>query len=272
MYNWFQNLNNNPNFPRLFHFRGKFGRDYNKTWVSYEFASGPNFHFEMKPYNDCTKFIFGFFFFTMYLTIYNLRIPWIKKGRMYGFNIIDWEVWIHIANKPMEIDSRDPWYHTIVIKPLDLLFGKTVYFTKEWMKNYSPVYFYFRGKEYCMDSIKINDSYWFRSRIPFGLYKSHIRGMQLDIKKPPGHAGKGENSWDCGDDAIYGISRPYDGPEASWKNEEAVFKHCCKVYCYEVMKNIRRYGRASDDRELPGKTDLFKYIGHKPIIKGAQNG
>jgi hypothetical protein len=149
------------------------------------------------------------------------------------------------------------------------VFGKSIYFTKEIMESYRPVEFWFRGKKYQMDEIKIEKCFWFRSRIPFGLYKKERTAMRLDIKKPPGYQGKGENSWDCGDDATYGLSSEYEGPDPTWKNREQVFEWCCKAYCEQVSKSIKRYGRASDDRDMPADKSWFKFIGSIRVNDGS---
>lgn len=90
--------------------------------------------------------------------------------------------------------------------------------------------------------------------------------MEVEIKNPPKHAGKGENSWDCGDDGTYGMSRPYSGPDIKsiWLNQESVFEYCCLKYCEHVVRDIQKYGRASDDQLLPKDLILFSYIGRKP--------
>jgi hypothetical protein len=75
-----------------------------------------------------------------------------------------------------------------------------------------------------------------RPRWPFP--RRYMRA-RVDIPAGIPHAGKGENSWDCGDDATYGISCP-----ASYV-EEAVAKLVESVLC-----SRKEYGAASDQGAL----------------------
>ncbi len=268
MHTWFQNLNENKR--RLFHFRGTIGSNWNKDWFKFELASGRSFSFELFSGANKTSFTIGLFVFTLYLTIYGLKTPFLTKEREYGFRIYNWELWAHFGSKRWESNSNDPWYYRIVVRPLDLVFGEEIYFTKEVMKSYSPVEFEFRGKTFQMDSIVIEDRFRFRSRIPFGIYKRVRRSLDLKIEKPPGYRGKGENSWDCDDDASFGISAPYNGPKASWQSQKDVFDYCCQYYCENVSKSIQRYGRVSSDSDLKSDVVGYKYLGFKKDPNCAQ--
>lgn len=268
MHTWFQNLNDNhPPHRHWLNFRGSVGRTYDKTWFKYELHTGPALRFTMDALQGKTKFSFGIVFFTLYLTIYGVTVPFIPKGdkysdwgREYGFYWFEWTFWAFFGRDPMSGSSKDPWYYQIVIHPLDLLFGKTKHFENERLKTYSPVLFEFRGKPYQMDEIKITQAYWFKTRIPFGLWHRRVPRMHLDIKKPPGFAGKGENSYDCGDDATYGTCQMYKGPPVHHSRRDEIFEYCLKTYCDDVMKSIKRYGRCSGD-EVAKDESGFRYIG-----------
>jgi hypothetical protein len=265
MHVWFQNLNENRR--QWFAFRGSLGRDWNRKWFKYEISSGPALRFTVDAFEGKTRLAIGMGFFSLYLTIYGLTIPFIRKGerhsswgREYGFYWHEWILWAFFGRDPMGSSSKDPWYYSIVIHPLDILFGRTVYFETGRQKSHDPIHFEFRGRRYQMDEIQVNDAYWFKPRIPFALYRKKVPRMHLKIERPPGYAGKGENSWDCGDDASYGLTCPYEGPMPSWQNRDAVFERCVRVYCDHVSKSIKRYGRSSGD-EAPNDEVAFKYIG-----------
>lgn len=263
MYAWFQNLNETGS--RLAHFRGSLGRSWERKWFDYEFTTGPALRLTMSTgssYGRKLSFGFGLIFCTLWLTVYGIRLPFLKPEREWGFYWYEWTLWMFCGRDPMSSSSKDPWYYQIVIHPLDILFGRTIHFETEVLKSYSPPRFEFRGKEFQMDGIQICDAYWFRPRIPFALWKRQVQRMHLEIKHPPGYAGKGENSWDCGDDASYGVTCPYKGPKPSWKNRDEVFEFCCRSYCEDVSKSIKRYGRASGDT-LPHDEVGFKYLGPK---------
>lgn len=264
MHTWFQNLNDNAKRTRWFAFRGSVGKDYNHAFFKYEFCSGRAFRFTFEPKEHKTSFVLGLLFFTAYLTFYGLRIPLITKGREYGFYIYEWAVWLFCGRKPDESNTKDPWYYQQVWNPLNWIFGKCIHFDSEIIaaKNYEPIHFEFRGKEYQMDKIKLMNSFWFRSRIPFGLYKKKIVRMDIKINKPPMHSGKGENSWDCDDDGTLGICGPYEGPKPTYENNDEVYEFICRKYCDESMRSIKKYGRAGGD-ESPRDVSGFKYLGRK---------
>lgn len=53
---------------------------------------------------------------------------------------------------------------------------------------------------------KLEVATWIRSRWPWGPFSKRGTYVQIDIPGGIGIPGKGENSWDCGDDALFGLS------------------------------------------------------------------
>jgi hypothetical protein len=254
----FQNLNDGKR--KLFHFRGEIGRSWENKWLKYEICSGPALSFNLEPESHKTRFVLGLLWFTIYFSVYGFVIPFITKGRKYGFYTYDWGFWATFGSKPWESGSKDQWYYRINFFPLDFIFGKTIYFSTNLMKSHSPQRFTFRGREYQMDEIYIDRDNWFRSRVPYGLYKKQLLTMRVEIKKPPLRAGKGENSYDCDDDGSFGLSCLYDGPAPEWTNKNSVFAHVCKKYCESAFKDIQKYGCAGGDTE-PSDVFTFEFIG-----------
>jgi hypothetical protein len=262
MYTWFQNLNDNKKRPRWFHFRGRVGSSYDKNWFKYELSSGPACRFTIEPRKRSTAFTIGFLFFTLYFTIYFNVIPFLKKGREYGFYIYDWELWMMMGNRPMESSNKDPWYYRIVIRPKDIIFGKRLHFKSDGLRSYSLRFFKFRGNTYAMDEMTIETRYWMRSRIPYGLYHDKRTGIALEIKEPPMHSGKGTTSYNCGDDGIYGMTVPWEGKKTiTYRMHEEVYEYTCKEYCKSCMRDIKRYGRGGGD-DLNKEEVGFEYIGY----------
>lgn len=262
MYTWFQNLNDNPRHPRLFHFRGSIGSAFDKEWFKYEFASGPAFRFTVEPKRKSTYFIFGLGFFTLYLTVYCRLIPFLEKHRVYGFYVAFSELWIMIGKNQDEWRSSDPWYKQIVIKPKDIVLGRMIHFKDEHTRSYSPRWFKFRGEVYCIDQFTIETRTWIRSRIPYALHKNISKGVALDIKKPPMHRGKGTTSYNCEDDGIFGCTIPLEGTEKiNLGNQEKIFEYAAKEYCKLCMRDIKRYGEAN--KSGYGIENMgFEYIGY----------
>ena len=78
-------------------------------------------------------------------------------------------------------------------------------------------------------TIEIRDHVSWRKRLPF--WTKRLRCADVEIPSGIGFPGKGENSWDCGDDATYGMSC---GAETV---EEAIGKVVASV-----MRDRMRYG------------------------------
>lgn len=74
-----------------------------------------------------------------------------------------------------------------------------------------------------------------RTRWPWS-YKRSV-SSNLEVPNPPMFAGKGENSWDCGDDAIYGMG-----------SREITPAKTVGDYIKRVLEYRERYGAASDAR------------------------
>src|SRR5690606_40726440 len=227
----------------LFHFRGAVRNDsYSKKYIHYEFSSGLSSKFEVSFNTDedfergnSIHFIIGFLFFTVYLTLPFFKVPRLISGREYGFYWHEWECRFFWHTKPWEGSNKDWVWH---FKPIEIMFGKQIFFEKEIDKTYSPKYFMFRGQEYKMDEIKLLKRFWFRSRVPYSWWHRELSAYDLKIENPPMRAGKGTTDYNCGDDATYGSSGPYNGPSyKTWQDREKAYEFLVEEYCKGVMKN-----------------------------------
>jgi len=59
----------------------------------------------------------------------------------------------------------------------------------------------------------------------------------LEVPQPPQFSGKGESSWDCGDDGIYGMGSRETSPAKT-----------VGEYIKRVLENRERYGMPSELR------------------------
>lgn len=267
MHHWFQNLNEGRR-RRWFNFRGSFGGDWRRQWLRYEVCSGRALRFQVEDDDGALQLSLGLGVISLYLIFPWLRVPW-KEDRHWGFYVYEWTLWFSWGGSTMSWSSSDPWYHGFNFNLPDFLFGRTVHFETDQLgsSGSGPRIFEFRGKRFTMDNIELKRGHWFRPRIPMALYCRKVMRMHLEIKAPPLRAGKGENSWDLDDDGSYGMTCPYDGPEISWGNQEAVYAHCCLRYCESAAKDIKRYGRAGDDN-APSGAFGFTYIGRPVMTDG----
>lgn len=133
----------------------------------------------------------------------------------------------------------------------------------------SDVYFIIGNKEFKIDSIKWERSRSFRRHIPYSIYHKTWYSFDLEIKNPPQFSGKGENSWDCGDDGICGLSSVWKDEIPNWTNREECAKKAAIHYIESVFNNAKRYGGSS------GKNGIrhglpYQYIGRKPNESNGQ--
>ncbi len=107
----------------------------------------------------------------------------------------------HWMNKPWESNSKDPWWMRVRIAFDDLILGKRLRIATQ-LDTQENIFFRMGTKVFKIDKITVTRNEYFRSRIPFALYHRTSEDFWVDINKPPQFSGKGENSWDCGDDGI----------------------------------------------------------------------
>lgn len=112
----------------------------------------------------------------------------------------------------------------------DWSLGRKVYEKTELRRE--PVAIPLDGREY--EGVwTLTRETWKRPRWPF---LSHERvGSWIDVEHPPAFSGKGENSWDCGDDAIFGCGSKALTPAVAVGD-----------YIKAVLRNRERYGAPSN--------------------------
>jgi len=138
----------------------------------------------------------------------------------------EWGIWWTLWGDPDESQSKDPWYvkmHHWDIR--EIIFGRSKYSSRP-IKQERVVVPMPEGGYPAL--VKINEDTWRRPRWPFP--RRMIRS-ELIPDKPIPFPGKGENSWDCGEDAMHSLYGPYD---TSLKAAIAA--------CESVMRDRLRYG------------------------------
>ena len=272
---WFQNLNESG--KRWFEFRGAIYSGA-KTLFSYSAWSGPSLKLQYTHgSNDGEKstIYVGLGFMTLCFSV-NLPESWYFKrkciatwdnnrefyltdGREYGFYFYNWAFVWHWHKKVNESGGKQPWYRDIYFHIDDFFLGKTEYFTRD-LTDVENVKFKLGGKEFTMNSIKWMDATWFRRRIPIALYAQRMVKVDMKIDKPPMRAGKGENSWDCGDDGTFGSHGPWRHVRPTWMNRAEIAKLAVEDYVKSVLKDAKKYGRGDGEQGISA-ADAFEYIG-----------
>lgn len=280
MFWFFQNLKKEDREKRWFHFRGTIGK------FRYEVASGPSLALELThgEYGDdrATNLRLGLLVVSIWLTF---SLPdrfyfhrkciatwdgngefYLIEGRRYGFYVYEWNVSWNFHAKVMESSSDDPWWMRQYWSIPSLIFGREEVIQDELHPGGENVRFLLGGKEFVFDSIKWIRYRRFRRRIPYSLYRKISTSVDIQISKPPMHLGKGENSWDCGDDGSFGLHGPWKHETPTWENLERSLELAAEYYVTHIMKTVRRYGATSGERGVP-KDAEFKYIGRQ-LVEG----
>lgn len=165
-----------------------------------------------------------------------------------SLSIHDWAIWLKIFGDKWNWSKRDPWWQRgINFNIIDFIFGRTKY-EKRTIKNYDNLVVPMPEGSYPIKSLEIHEDTWKRSRWPFPWHRC-IR-VSIDMDKGIPFPGKGENSWDCGEDASHGLTCLCE----SGTPEEAIGK-----MVESVLNNRRRYGgsimwQPSNDQPPPSPT------------------
>lgn len=152
----------------------------------------------------------------------------IPDHREFDFNIYDWTIRLTPWGRWGEWNAVDPWWiRGVSLNLPDAVLGRTKYTAEELALVPCSV----PMPEGVYPAVaKIERCTWKRPRW-FALVRT---SAWLDIPKGIPHAGKGENSWDCGDDWLYGIG----GVSVDDAIENAR---------RSVLRSRERYGNASDE-------------------------
>ena len=186
-------------------------------------------------------FRFSPYLFSLYLGfhgrwLYGLT-KWLRRGdyepREISLRIFDWAIWIDIWAKSMSWSSTQPWWMSMRWHPMDSLFGRTKHSAEEIGTTVTVIPMPERAYP-C--TVVMKREAWKRPRLPWTSYQN-IRA-HIDCKDGVPHPGKGESSWDCGDDATYSLTC-----EAKTV-EEGIGK-----FVQSVLRDRRRYGGSVNWRQ-----------------------
>lgn len=175
-------------------------------------------------------FSFGIWFlFNFYLTFAFPFLPnWDYEhgDRVLNIRICDWAIWINLWRNDDGESRNDPWYKKLIVLHIDNFFlGKRKYSERNISEHYAEIPM---PEANYPAKITFFESTWKRPRWP---YARRMIRANVEMVTPIPFPGKGENSWDCDDDATFSMTGPYDTVDAA---VEAVQK--------SVMRDRERYG------------------------------
>lgn len=151
-----------------------------------------------------------------------------SNGRTIGFSWYQGSLSIDLWYDPMEHRRVDPkWWH-LYITPVDIIFGHTKYTELGREKVHVEV----PMPEACYPAtVELYEAEWRRPRWP-GVWR-RIKRCTITPDTPIPVPGKGENAWDCGEDATHSLTCPAKDAH------EAVVKLVSSV----LEKRYRRGGK-----------------------------
>ena len=153
------------------------------------------------------------------------RDHWFNQGRELEVAIHNQGIWFKLWTAEDDTYGKRSQWRNFVIYPLDILLGKVQYSCQklktETVEIPMPEGTY-------PATVTMECAKWKRPRWPIAQVRL---GADVDIPKGVPIPGKGENSWDCDDDAIFGMSCAARNPE------EAVAK-----VVESALRTRKRYG------------------------------
>jgi len=186
--------------------------------VGVHFDDGMNLHLQL-------PWLLSVFFFIPFG-------PGVREARECEISFRDWTLRINPLSKAMSWSSSDPWWvRGLSLNVTDVIFGCTEHHS-EIVSEHKVLVPMPEGMY--PGTVKINHSTWTRSRWP-GVWLRRI-DSQIDMETGIPCSGKGENSWDCGDDALYGCG-------SSEPTVEAAIAAAVKA----SLESRRRYGMPSEN-------------------------
>lgn len=169
--------------------------------------------------------------FSLYLSLDGWRRPirlWKALGyddREFRLSAHDYALWWNVWHSDMEWKRGTPRWRHGSFHPIDFFLGRQ----KHSSRIISTTNVLIPMPEGSYPAVvTLDESTWKRPRWPFAFRR---KGAKIDVERGVEFEGKGENSWDCGKDAIYGLSC------SATTVDEAI-----GAFVEAALKNRRRYG------------------------------
>jgi hypothetical protein len=125
------------------------------------------------------------------------------EPRAVSLHIFDWAIWWDVWHTTMSWKSGTPRWRNGCFRPIDFALGRQKHSEREVSRTESVIPMP-EGTYPC--TVVMKEETWRRPRLPW----FPRRMLRAHIECPNGVPvpGKGENSWDCGNDAIFGTCCP----------------------------------------------------------------
>lgn len=125
--------------------------------------------------------------------------------RTIGVRVFSGAIWFSFWEDGMDWRSSDPKWMRRTIHVDDLVFGKSKHESHELEAREVVIPMPERAYK---GTAKLTRDTWTRPRWPWRPFSREIALVHIEVPGGIGKPGKGENDWDCGPDATYGITVP----------------------------------------------------------------
>ncbi len=127
-------------------------------------------------------------------------------GRTTGVRVFDWAIWFDIWNDDSVWSSDQPWWNSFNFHPVDFFLGDSKH-SERTLSTEERVVPMPEGTYPC--TVRMFESTWKRPR----WFNKRMVRATVDIPSGVPFPGKGENSWDCGQDATFSSTGPARDPD-----------------------------------------------------------
>lgn len=196
-------------------------------WVLWTLRFGAGMHVNCHD-DDLTLSVGfpGFQFYWGFEGIFPRKWKTYDLGRSMGFSVHDGSLWIDFWCDQNGWSRDMPWYaKCLCIDPMEIVFGH---------RKHSERDLDIRDAEIAMPEgpyqvkIRLFESTWKRPRSPL---KKKLLRVEVKCEGGVPVPGKGENSWDCGEDAVFSSTFPCGS-----------FEQAVADFTADILKTRGKYG------------------------------
>jgi hypothetical protein len=127
-----------------------------------------------------------------------------SREREYGWKFHNGTLWLLGGRSPDESSRDDPWWWEKTVNLKRLIFGRTRY-TRESIEVGTALIQMPEGPYYA--TVELYEARWDSPRPLLGRFvRQRVRSAEVELHEAIPIPGKGENSYDLDDDAIYSVS------------------------------------------------------------------
>lgn len=153
-----------------------------------------------RQWNDLSIMLAVPFLFQLFVVRKNFKH---ELDRDLSLRVFDGGIWWHIWTPAMEWSRKTPRWRDGNFKPADFLLGRRHY-SDVTLDEHKNVNIAMREATYTAD-VRLYLATWKRPRWPFS---EQVYRADIELEKGIPIPGKGENSWDLDDNALFGTTCP----------------------------------------------------------------